>query len=260
VSAQPYESSYFLPGKLAGKAATFLLDTGYTTNLLSRRLFDTLSARDRASLEPYDGEQGTLADGSCIPFYGVVELTRRVRDQVISETFIVSQLKEDAILGMPFLKRHRCHIDFNKSAVVMAERELACVDRIVRPLMGGVQVVQGCTVPGRSRATVRCRVNYREISKLGVVEGALGGVQLAYSLNRLNEQREFLVQCVNLFTEPVELSAGSLVGKFHSVEEEHVGPALETVDGSWRVPAKDGRGPVPEHVAELYGDACESKR
>jgi len=43
VSPQPYGSSYFLPGKLAGKAATFLLDTWCTTNLLSRRLFDTLS-------------------------------------------------------------------------------------------------------------------------------------------------------------------------------------------------------------------------
>jgi len=104
VSAQPHGISYFLPGKLAGKAATFLLDTGCTTNLLSRHLFDTLSAKDRANLEPYNGEHGTLAGGSCILFYGVIELTGSVRDQVISETFIVSQLKEDAILEMPFLK------------------------------------------------------------------------------------------------------------------------------------------------------------
>jgi len=187
MSAQPYGSSYFLPGKLAGKAVTFLLDTGCKTNLLSRRLFHTLSARDRASLEPYDGEHGTLADGSCILFYGVVELTGRVRDQVISETFIVSQLKENAILGMPFLQRHRCHIDFCKSAVVMAGRELVCVDRFGRHLVGGVQVVQRCTVAGRSRATVCCRVNCSEISKLGVVEGALGFVQLPNSLNRLDE-------------------------------------------------------------------------
>jgi len=97
VSTQPYGSSYFLPGRLAGKAATFLLDTGCTTNLLSRCLFDTFSARNRANLEPYEREHGTLANGSCIPFYGVIELTGRVRDQVISETFIVSHLKEDAI-------------------------------------------------------------------------------------------------------------------------------------------------------------------
>jgi len=107
VIAQPYGSSYFLPGKLAGKAVTFLLDTGCTTNLLSQHLFDTFSARDRTSLEPYKGEHGTLADGSCIPFYGVIDLTGRVRDQVISKIFIASQLKEGAILGMPFLKRHR---------------------------------------------------------------------------------------------------------------------------------------------------------
>ena len=73
-STQPYGSSYFLPGKISGKAATFLLDTGCTTNLLSRRLFDTLGAQERASLEPYEGAHGTLADGSCIPFYGIITL------------------------------------------------------------------------------------------------------------------------------------------------------------------------------------------
>jgi len=66
-STQPYGSSYFLPGKISGRAATFLLATGCTTNLLSRRLFDTLGAQERASLEPYEGAHGTLADESCIP-------------------------------------------------------------------------------------------------------------------------------------------------------------------------------------------------
>jgi len=73
----------------------------------------------------------------------------------------------------------------------------------------------------------------------------------------------FLVQCVNPFTEPVELPAGSLVRKFHSVQEEDVGPALETANEARRVPTRDGRGPVPEHLVDLYGDACngcESKR
>jgi len=115
-------------------------------------------------------------------------LTGRVRDQVISETFIVSQFNEDVILSMPILKQHRCHIDLNKSAVVMAERELACVDRFRRPLVGGVQVVQHCNVPGRSWATVCCRVNCTEISDLRVVEGALGGIQLTNSLNRQDER------------------------------------------------------------------------
>jgi len=170
-STQPYGSSYFLPRKILGKAATFLLNTGFTTNLLSRRLFDTLGARERASLEPYEGVHGTLADGSCIPFYGIISLPGRVRDQAIHETFIVSQLMEDAILGMPFLETHQCRMDFHKSVVVMAGRELVCVDKFGRPFVGEVQVVRDCTVPGRSQATLRCRVNGRGITGLGAVEG-----------------------------------------------------------------------------------------
>jgi len=59
------------------------------------------------------------------------------------------------------------------------------------------------------------------------------------------------------------LPAGLLVGKFHSVQEEDVGPALEMADETRRIPTRDGRGPVSEHVAKLYGnacDGCESKR
>jgi len=56
-----------------------------------------------------------------------------------------------------------------------------------------------------SQAALHCRVNCREISELGVVEGVHRKVQLANSLNRLNDRREFLMQCINPFTEPVEL-------------------------------------------------------
>jgi len=112
--------------------------------MLSRRLFDTLGARERTSLEPYKSAHGTLADGSFILFYGVISLPGRVREQTIHETFIVNQLKEEAILGMPFPEKHQCHMDFQKSVVVMAEKDLVCVDKFDRPLVGGVLVVRDC--------------------------------------------------------------------------------------------------------------------
>jgi len=90
VRVQPNGNSYFLPVKVAGKSVTFLLDFGCTTHLLSSRVFDTLPLKERRGIEPYAGEHGTLVDGSCIPFYGIIELTGRVRDQVIQETFIIS--------------------------------------------------------------------------------------------------------------------------------------------------------------------------
>jgi len=150
VRVQPHGSSFFLPGHIAGKPAHFLLDSDCTTKILSRQFFDTLGVAIKRRLVPYEGDHGTLADRSCIPFYGIIELTGRVRDQTIQETFIVGQLNEDAILGMPFLQRHGCHIDFSKSVILMGDKELACVDKLGRPLAGGIQVVRSCTIPGHS--------------------------------------------------------------------------------------------------------------
>jgi len=90
---------------------------------------------------------------------------------VIHKMIIVSQLKEDATLGMPFLEKHQCHTDLQKSAVVIAGRGHECVDKFGRPLVSGVQIVRDCTISGRSQATLRCRVNCKEIASLGVVEG-----------------------------------------------------------------------------------------
>jgi len=171
-STQQFGSSYFLPKIIFGEASTFLLNTGCTINLLCQRLFDTLGAQERASLEPCEGAHGKLVDGSYFPFYGIITLPGQVHDQVIHETFIVSHLKEDANLVMPLLEKHQCHMDFQKSAVVMAWKELAYVDKFSRPLVGGVQVVWDCTIPGRSQATLRCRFNCKEIADLGVVGNA----------------------------------------------------------------------------------------
>jgi len=131
----------------------------------------------------------------------------------------------------------------------MGDQELACVDKFGHSLAGGVQVVRNCMIPGHSRATIRCKVNGSQFSGLGVVESAHTRIQLAHSLNRLIEQGEILVQCVNPFSEAVELPSGSVLGRFHSVQEEHTGPSLgDATEGSQQSPPKGG-GPS-HHMSE----------
>jgi hypothetical protein len=43
--ARPHQESYFLAGKVAGKTTRFLLDTGCTTNLLSKSTYDNYQKR-----------------------------------------------------------------------------------------------------------------------------------------------------------------------------------------------------------------------
>jgi len=77
-------------------------------------------------------------------------------------------------------------MDFYKLVIVKARKELVYIDKFGRPLVGGVQVVRDCMVPGRSQATLRCRVNCKEIAGLGMVERMHGDIQLANSLNRFD--------------------------------------------------------------------------
>ena len=87
---------------------------------------------------------------------------------------------------MSFLEEHQCHMNFQNSAVVMAGKELACVEKFGRPLVGGAQVAGTATVPERSQATLRCRVNCKGIPDLGVVEGTQRAIRLANNLNQLD--------------------------------------------------------------------------
>jgi len=253
VRVQPHGSSFFLPGHIAGKPAHFLLDSGCTTNILSRQFFDTISVVIKKRLAPYEGGHGILAEGSCIPFCGIIELAGRVRDQNIQETFIIGQLNEDAILGMPFLQRHGCHIDFSKSVMLMGDKELTCVDKLGRSLAGGIQVVRHCTIPAHSRATVHCKVDGGYLSGLGVVENTHARIRPAHSLNRLTERGEIWVQCINPFPESVNLPSGSTLGQFHPVQEEDSGPSWETTTESLRQRPSEGRRTTSRHAGMRDG-------
>jgi len=252
VRVQPHGSSFFLPGHIAGKPAHFLLDSGCTTNILSRQFFDTFGVAMKRRLAPYEGGHGTLADGLSIPFCGIIELAGRVRDQNIPETFIVGQLNEDAILGMPFLQWHGCHIDFSKSVMLIGHKELTCVDKLGRTLAGGIQVVQNCTIPGRSRATVHCKVDGGYLSGLGVVESTHGRIRPAHSLNRLTERGEIWVQYINPFPESVNLPSGSTLGQFYLVQEDS-GPSWETTTESPQQRPSAGRRATPHHAGMSDG-------
>jgi len=224
----PHESSLFLPGKVVDRPAKFLVDSGCTTNLLSRKFFDTLSAPVRRRLRPYEGNHGTLADGSHISFYGVIEIAGSVRNRAIQETFIVGQLKEDAILGMPFLQRHRCSIDFKRSVVLMGGTELACVDKSGHPLTGEEPVVRGCTTQSHTRATVHREVDGGLTSRPEVVQNTYMSVPHGHGCEQPTKEGKTSMQCDNFPLERASLPANTTTGHFPSVTEDGNGPSWET--------------------------------
>ena len=138
---RPYATSCFLSGELGDKQVQFLVDTGCNTNLLSKHVFDKLPEQMKHSLEE-SKSHGTMADGTKLPFYGMVKLPLRVREIKTREVFVVSCIKEDAILGMPFLMAHNCSMEFSQPKMRIDGKRLRCTDKHGRLLAESVQANQ----------------------------------------------------------------------------------------------------------------------
>ena len=84
--SRPHSISYYLPEKVKGQPIQFLLDTGCTTNLINKQVFDRLPEAVRDQLKESDSH-GLLADGTWLPFYGIIRLLICLRDVRTEEVF-----------------------------------------------------------------------------------------------------------------------------------------------------------------------------
>ena len=112
---------------------------GCNTNLLSKKAFNLLPTRIKKLLEENE-RFGLLADGSRLPFHGVIRLAGHLRNVPIEESFVVSEINDDAILGMPFLMTHECRLDFSRPILSLGWRDLMCTDRFECLMVSNVQV------------------------------------------------------------------------------------------------------------------------
>lgn len=87
---KPNGASYFLPGRIEGRQIQFLLDTGCTTNLLSKDAFDRLPDQTKRTLEKTQAH-GVLDDDTQLPFYGTICSLIWVRDTRAEEVLVVSR-------------------------------------------------------------------------------------------------------------------------------------------------------------------------
>ena len=87
------------------------MDTGCTTNLMSKAIFDRLDKATWESIEPCEAF-GTLANGDKLRFHEMVKATLKIRHYQAEETFVIGQSDEDIILGMSFFVKNDCSVDF----------------------------------------------------------------------------------------------------------------------------------------------------
>ena len=149
----------------------YLVDTGCNTNLVSKQVFDRLPKHIQEQRMECD-THGQMADGTILPFYEVVQIPLRVRDVKLEEIFVVSQINEDAILGMLFLARHDCKMA--RPIITIGEHELVCTDRFGRLMASRVQTIRKTTIPPRTEVALSCRLTSHNHAPEGLIQSLSG--------------------------------------------------------------------------------------
>ena len=253
-----------------------LIDTGCTANVMSKAAFDRLAKRFQDALVAYDSH-GILADGSALPIYGKVRLQGSIGGIEFNAEFLVGKIRDDVILGIPFLEDNGCRLTFGQGSIELKGKVVPCTDRSGKFLSAKVHVVAGVSLPPDSEQLVMCRINIAPASAVGIVDGIQSwgdqGVLLASSVCEMNRASEIPVRVLNASAEVVHLKSGCLIGTFESIQADQVleGAPLAVPGASNHLP-HPGTSPnpevkamqethtdlsVPDHLTSLFVQACK---
>ena len=271
-TASEFCSSYFLPAKIAGKAVNCLVDTGCTANIVSKKAFESFPRNIRDSVVSYTAH-GLLADGSQLPVYGSVVLTGKLRSVRFTAEFVVAGVKDDVILGIPFLEGNKCTLQFDDATLVVNGTSLPCTDREGKFLNCKVQVVKPVELAARTEQIVMCRLNFQPASAIGLVEGisrwCKQGVLVAAAVCASDKRQCVPVRVLNGASVPLLIPAGTHLAGYRSLTEQQVESVSDSelecsVLDSESTPMTESsrlhgqtKSQVPEHVQALYESAVE---
>ena len=252
-TARPHHDSYFVGGKIGGRPLQCLIDTGCTTNILSKHSFDRLPTRLKERLEARQ-THGAMADGTRLQFYGVIRLELRLKGMCLEEVFVVGKISEDVILGMPFLTDHQCTMVFGTSTVLIEGKEVRCTDRHGRQLVSEIQVERPVILEPHTEQMVLARVISPNYCPVGLVESGGQQVPIATSLSTPDSKGCLWVRGINLGSHSIQLKQGEPLGTYTAVAGEQAPETdvcqIETTDEKGDY-TREGSPKVPAHLMEL---------
>ncbi|MEW8544975.1 MAG: reverse transcriptase domain-containing protein [Candidatus Thiodiazotropha sp.] len=166
------EDGYFVAGYIQGKSLAFLVDTGSCCTILSRNVLDRWPQETRPSLTPVNLHLVT-ATGESSPFLGKAEIEITLGSQKLLHDVLFADVKNDGILGMDFLTRHRCDVFLSKDHLILNGEKIACfrssVDII--PTCCRIAILESVEVPPESEIIVQGRPLDRvDTNSIGILE------------------------------------------------------------------------------------------
>lgn len=211
--------SLFITGHVVNTDISFLIDSGATTNVLAERVFNELPPSFKDLIDEAAASTGSLADGASLRFRGLVTLPCDFGQGNIEITFRVAGIKEDAILGMPFLSRKRCKLDLGSGRLNIQGKEWQCTTGEAHDT-SPVQLVRSEEIPAGTERVVPGRLTRK--MPPGDVMLEAGTVDMARTLARPEADGRVPLRIMNVTNETVCIPAGRIVGSAETCRVAHI--------------------------------------
>ena len=244
-------NAIYIRGTIGGRSQTCLIDTGSEVSLVP------FSAVEGVPLLP-STRILLAANSTQIRVLGELDIPITFwRGFSVSTRFLVSDQIFEPMLGMDWLRQHRCRLGFGTGALFVGRRRIPLVKGNGSLWCRRVVVAEDVVVAPRSQCDVPCVMQYRNLSTTAeawITEA--GEVQPGVHLARVvleDSANSACVRVVNLNEQPATLSGKQLLGGLHPVQigderrvtqcarANMVAPMIETL-------MKDVSDDVPESV------------
>ena len=119
---QPSQQLLRVQGTICRKPATILIDCGSSGDFIDAAFV----RRHQLVIQPSSSQQVKMANGSEVPTEGELSQARLHIDSFgdsVTLTALPLHCQYDAILGMPWLRRHNPHIDWQQSTIELKQKD-----------------------------------------------------------------------------------------------------------------------------------------
>ena len=147
------EGSLYANLRVNGSMRKCLMDCGSEVSIIPERMTDGLRRRESSRVL-------LAANNTPLSMLGEVDTDIRVAGRILSTTFLVSDQIDSAILGLDWLSRHSCKIDFESDILQVGNKRVRLHRSIQGDFCRRITVVQDVEIPPNSEKDVNGKMVY----------------------------------------------------------------------------------------------------
>ena len=114
------DTAVYAPGLVGGEPVDMLIDTGSAVTLVHQRVLNRSQKNFKLS---FVGEPVVSANGQPLDIKGKCELHICVNGvDVVHSVLVATDVTQDCLLGIDFLSKHNCKIDFETQTIKIKDK------------------------------------------------------------------------------------------------------------------------------------------